>query len=99
MRRYEVERPQWLNDRDLDVQIPKFVELELHIALDCAEYFRKVPYSLAETIWVQGLRPACFMPFCCDCQYGVLYYPRVPIVRPIRRIHLDHTGPMVLAVT
>lgn len=99
VRRYEVERPQWLNDWDLDVQIPKLVELELHIARDCADYFRKVPYALAETIWVRGLRPACYIPFCCDCQYGVLYYPREPKVQSIREIHVGHTGPMVLAVT
>lgn len=63
IRRYEVETPDWHVAWDLDVHFPRLVELELHISLQCADYFRKVPYSLAETIWVQGLKPACFEPF------------------------------------
>jgi hypothetical protein len=75
IRRYEVERPQWLREWHLSVTFPKLVELELRVSQDCAAYFRKASYSLAETIWVQGLRPACNLPFCCGCEYPVLFYP------------------------
>lgn len=98
IRRYEVETPKWLMDCYLSVTFPKLVELELRIAQDCADYFSKVPYSLAETIWVQGLRPACNIPFCCGCEYDVHFYPREPSVRTSTELAPDHTEPVIFTV-
>ena len=99
IRRYEAKAPHWLAAYALEVIFPKLVELELRISQECADYFREVPYSLAESIWLGGLRPACFVSFCCDCQYSVLYYPREPKVRTVSNLAFRRTDPVVLAVT
>jgi hypothetical protein len=59
---------------------------------------KKQSANLTEAVWVQGLRPACFVPFCCGCEYGVLYYPREPKVRTVSKLAPFHTDPVVLAV-
>ena len=79
------------------MRFPKFVELELRISEPCADYFRRVPYSLVECIWREGLNTACGAPFCC-CDYDVLYYPRMPVVRPVPKLRREHTGPIELTV-
>jgi hypothetical protein len=100
IRRYEVETPEWHYEWDLPVVFPKLVDLELRIFSECAHYFRKGPYSLAETIWVVGLKPACFRPFCCTWwDYEVLYHPREPVVDAITDIDHWRQGPVILQVT
>lgn len=102
IRVYVVETPRWyreLSFYDVDVSFPKLVELELHISRECADYFRKVPYNLAETIWVEGLCSECCRPFCCTYEYAVLFYPREPDVSRMVELDRYHNGPVVLAVT
>lgn len=79
------------------MQFPKLVELELRISHDCAHHFRKVPYGLAETIWVRGLRSWCCRPFCCSWDFEVLYYPALPQLRMLTTLSRPyHDRPIVL---
>src|SRR3546814_8826078 len=76
IRSYEVETPQWCYERHWLPDLPKLQLMELRISRECAEYFRKVPYSLAETIWLEGLDSICGRPFCCFWDVSVIYYRR-----------------------
>lgn len=76
IRRYEVETPRWCYELPWLADLPKLQFLELRISRKCAEYFRKVPYSVAETIWLEGLDSICGRPFCCFWEVSILYYPR-----------------------
>lgn len=98
VRRYEVETPDWYSRAwSVDVRFPKLVSLDIQLSRECADYFADAPLSLVEAIWTQGLRTACFEPFCC-CEYPVLYYPREPRVEPISDLQPFHDGPVILSV-
>ncbi len=96
IRVYEVETPRWYAEWLLEVDFPKLVDLELHISPDCAHYFRKVPYSLAEIVWVRGLRSYCCKPFCCSWDFEILYYPIEPEPRMVTHLEPFHDRPIVL---
>jgi hypothetical protein len=99
IRRYDVETPRSHYEWNWKPTFPKLVELELRISHECAHYFRMVPYSLAEAIWVNGLEAECGVPFCCVCECCVLYYPREPKVWSLTKLGCPHEGPVVLEVT
>lgn len=101
IRVYVVETPRWyldLEPYERCERFPKLVELELHISRDCAEYFGKVPYSLAEAIWIKGLTSLCGRAFCGTPECAVLFYRRAPEVSRIVELDSYHTGPVVLQV-
>jgi hypothetical protein len=102
IRVYVVETPRWyldLEPYERCERFPKLVELELHISRECSEYFRKVPYSLAEAIWKKGLTSLCGRAFCGMSECAVLYYRKAPAVSRIVELDTYHTAPVVLQVT
>lgn len=101
VRRYEVETPEerllLFREYGEREHLEKLVELELRLTPTIADYFSDVPYTLAETIWLGGLKSYCPRLFCC-ADYPVLYYPMEPFVERITDMDNYKGGPIILDV-
>ena len=88
IRRYEVELPpeDELYDYGRDRRnYPKLLEMELRLSPKAVIYFKDTPYTLANTIWTQGVHPDCDVAFCC-CELPVLYSSLEPVIKCLTNI-------------